>query len=77
MNKTAARADSSVIGTGGSTSKITRRRDSSSRLNTGLNIEVAKLLIVDREVSKMASFVTAYRLYIRMKMRKILVEEQI
>jgi len=77
LNETAARADSNVIGTGGSTSKITRRRDSSSRLNTELNIEVAKPLIFDREVSKMASFVTAYRLYIRMKMRKILVEEQI
>ena len=75
MNETVARANSSVIGTGGSTSKITRRRGSSSRLNTGLNIEVAKLLIFDREVSKMASFVTAYRLYIRMKMRKILVKE--
>jgi len=45
--------------------------------NTGSNIEVAKLLVFNRKTKKVESFIIACKLYLRMKMRGILVEEQI
>ena len=46
-----------------------------SRYNTGSNVEVAKSPIFNREVSKVVDFVIACKLYIRIRMREILVEE--
>jgi len=46
-----------------------------SRPNTGSNVEVAKSPIFNREVSKVVDFVMACKLYIRMRMREMLVEE--
>lgn len=39
--------------------------------------EIAKLLIFNGNANKIAGFMIAYKLYIRMKIRKVLVEEQI
>ena len=48
-----------------------------SRPNIRLNIEVAKLLIFNREVSRISGFLMTCRLYIRIRMRDVIVEEQI
>ena len=45
--------------------------------NTEFNINVAKLPMFNENTSKMGEFITAYRLYLRMKMREAIVEEQI
>jgi len=42
-----------------------------------LNIETAKLPVFSRETSKIGQFITAYRLYLRIRIRKAIVEEQI
>ena len=44
--------------------------------NMGPYMEVAKLAIFNGEVEKVGGFVTACRLYLRMKMREATVEEQ-
>jgi len=46
-------------------------------LNTELNMEVAKLPVFNREAERVGEFITAYRLYLRMKMKEATVEEQI
>jgi len=43
--------------------------------NTGSNIEVAKPPVFSEEVEKIGGFITAYRLYLRIKMRDTTVEE--
>jgi len=48
-----------------------------SRPNTRSNIEVAKLQTFNGEISKVSEFLILYRLYIRMRIREVLVEKQI
>ena len=48
-----------------------------SRLNTRSNVDVAKLPASNRDTSKILGFLTACKLYIRIKMRNVTVEEQI
>ena len=48
-----------------------------TRSNTRSNVEVAKLPIFNGDVSKIADFIIVYKLYIRMKIRKVLVEKQV
>ena len=45
--------------------------------NVEPQIEVAKPPIFNGEVGKVGGFITAYRLYLRMKMRETTVEEQV
>ena len=45
--------------------------------NAGSHIEVAKLLVFNREAGKVGEFITECRLYLRMKMREATMEEQI
>ena len=45
--------------------------------NMGPHVEVAKPAIFNGEAEKVRGFVTAYRLYLRMKMREVTVEEQL
>ena len=48
-----------------------------SGFNTESNIKVAKLLIFDRDISKVLDFLIIYKLYIGIRIRNILVEKQI
>ena len=48
-----------------------------SKPNIGLNIEVAKPQTFNGETEKVLGFLMACRLYIRMRIRKAVVEEQI
>jgi len=45
--------------------------------NTEPNIEVAKPPVFNGEAGRVEGFIMAYRLYLRMKMREAMVEEQI
>ena len=47
------------------------------RPNIGSNIEVAKLQILNGKVGKVLEFLTACKLFIRMRMRDVTVEKQI
>ena len=48
-----------------------------SQPSIGSNIKVAKLQMFDMEAEKILGFLMVCRLYIRMKIRNILVEEQV
>jgi len=43
--------------------------------NTRSHIEVAKPLVFNGEASKVGEFITVYRLYLKMKMRGVIVEK--
>ena len=45
--------------------------------NTGSNVKVAKPPVFSGETEKIGGFIMVYRLYLRMKMRGVTVEEQI
>jgi len=45
--------------------------------NTGSNIKVAKPQMFDRTTNNILKFLTACRLYIRMRMRDAIVKEQL
>ena len=45
--------------------------------NTESHMEVAKPPVFDREVGRVGKFITACKLYLRMKMRETTVEEQV
>jgi len=45
--------------------------------NTGFNMEVAKPPVFNGEAGRVGGFIMACRLYLRMKMREAMVEEQI
>ena len=47
------------------------------RSNTRCNIEIAKPPIFNKKASRVGEFIMAYRLYLRIKMRGVSVEEQI
>lgn len=47
------------------------------RSNTRSSVNVAKPLTFNRNVSNISGFLTAYRLYIRIKMRNTSIEKQI
>jgi len=48
-----------------------------SRSNTESNVKVAKPQIFDETIGKISEFLTIYKLFIRMKIREVAVEEQI
>ena len=43
----------------------------------GSNIDVVKPSVFNREVRRVGGFITTYRLYLRIQMRGVTVEEQI
>jgi len=45
--------------------------------NTGSNIEVAKLPVFSRKTEKVGGFIMGCRLYLKIKMRKVMVEKWI
>jgi len=45
--------------------------------NTRSNVKVAKPPVFSREVGKVGGFIIACRLFLKMKMREVMVEEQI
>ena len=47
------------------------------RPNTRLNIEVAKLLTFNRKVRQILGFLTAYMVYIRIRMKRATVGKQV
>jgi len=58
------------VGAGGAEREVTGS-------NMGPHMEVAKPAIFNREAGKVGGFVTACRLYLRMKMKEVTVEEQV
>ena len=59
------------------TDRQVKRGETVLRPNTRFNSKMAKPFTFNRDVSKVVSFVIACKLYIRIRMREILIEEQI
>jgi len=57
--------------------EITEAEAEGSQLNTRSNIEMAKLQTFDRAIEKVLGFLIAYKLFIRIRMREIVVKKQI
>ena len=51
--------------------------DAMEEPNIGFNIEVAKSLVFNGKVGKVGGFITVFKLYLRMRIRGVTVEEQI
>ena len=58
------------------TEGATRGRETEGS-NTGSHMEVAKPPVFDREAERVGGFITACKLYLRMKMREVTVKEQV
>ena len=58
------------------TEGATRGRETEGS-NTGSHIEMAKPPVFDREAGRVGGFITVCKLYLRMKIRKITVKEQV
>jgi len=56
---------------------VARKREAMEGSNIGSNIEMAKPPVFNGEAGKVGEFIIACRLYLRMKIRKTTVEEQI
>jgi len=54
-----------------------RRAVIAKKPNTRSNIEMVKLPIFNRKTNQIVEFIIACRLYLRMKMRDVSVEEQV
>ena len=52
-------------------------REATERPNSEANMEVAKPPIFSREARNIAGFITVYKLFLRIKIRGVVVEEQI
>ena len=57
--------------------KAGKKRRGSSKAWHRLQLEIAKPLLFDRDIGKMVGFVTVCKVYIRIRIRKKTVEEQI
>jgi len=64
-----------LLAAGGGRAESTERGTMGS--NIGSQMEVAKLAIFNGEVERIGGFVIVCRLYLRMKMREVTVEEQV
>jgi len=59
------------------TDRQVKRGEAVLRPNTRFNSKMAKPFTFNRDISKVVSFVIACKLYIRMRMREVLIEEQV
>ena len=64
-----------LLAAGGAGARSAERGTTGS--NMGSQMEVAKPTIFNGEAGRVEGFVIAYRLYLRMKMREVTVEEQV
>lgn len=54
-----------------------KKEKAAPRPRYGFQLKVSKLLLFNRDPKKVVGFVTAYKLYIRIRMREEMIEEQI
>jgi len=54
-----------------------KKEKATPRPRYGFQLKISKLPLFNKDPEKVVGFVTAYKLYIRMRMREEMVEEQI